>query len=93
MDRKNIINKTLGYIHQLPDEKLNELADYAEFLYQKYEENILQKGIYKLVEDSKSYDFLNEEEDLYTVNDITPRGHVVRARQKIAVSRKKSSLK
>ncbi|MCB4235381.1 hypothetical protein LDL59_10680 [Kaistella anthropi] len=36
----------------------------------KYEENLLKDGIAELVEQSKAYDFLDEEEITYSVSDI-----------------------
>ncbi|MBI3599252.1 MAG: hypothetical protein HY097_01225, partial [Nitrospinae bacterium] len=50
--------------------KVAEVADFTEYLYQKYEEYIFNRGIRKLASESKSFEFLKEEEDLYTVNDL-----------------------
>ena len=36
----------------------------------KYEENLLNGGIAELVEQSKAYDFLDEDEITYSVSDI-----------------------
>ena len=36
----------------------------------KYEVEALQEGIEKLVSHSKSFDFLNEDEDLYSLDDL-----------------------
>ncbi len=54
----------------LPVEKVGEVADFADFVLKKYEENILQKGIEKLVEQSEAFQFLHDEEDIYTLADI-----------------------
>jgi|GEM_PF-2011382 hypothetical protein len=37
---------------------------------EKHEESILQKGIQQLTSKSKSYQFLENEDDLYPVSDI-----------------------
>jgi hypothetical protein len=42
-------------------------------LYQKYEDYILNKGIQKLISQSRSFEFLKEEEDLYTLEDLKER--------------------
>lgn len=36
----------------------------------KLDDETLQKGLNELVSKSKSYDFLNQEEDLYSVEDL-----------------------
>ncbi|MEK6546603.1 MAG: hypothetical protein AABZ28_08750, partial [Nitrospinota bacterium] len=70
MTKEILISKTVDYLKNLPDEKVAEVADFTEYLYQKYEEYILNRGIRKLASESKSFDFLKEEEDLYTINDL-----------------------
>ncbi len=70
MTKEALIQKTLKRLSDLPKDKVNEVLDFADFIAKRYEENILQKGIISLVTDSKSYGFLNNEEDLYTVNDL-----------------------
>ncbi|MBI3814550.1 MAG: hypothetical protein HY279_08830 [Nitrospinae bacterium] len=70
MTKEILINKTVDYLKNLPDEKVAEVADFTEYLYQKYEEYIFNRGIRKLASESKSFEFLKEEEDLYTVNDL-----------------------
>lgn len=39
----------------------------------KIDDKIIQEGMQKLSYESKSFDYLNEEEDLYTVNDVKER--------------------
>ncbi len=70
MDRQSLINRTIGTLEKLPQEKLNEIADFADFVLKKYEDQILQKGIDKIVAESDSFAFLNEEEDLYDESDL-----------------------
>jgi hypothetical protein len=57
-------------VSKLPIEKAQEVSDFADFILKKQEEELLQKGIQKMVENGKPYDFLKTEEDLYTVNDL-----------------------
>jgi len=54
----------------LPVEKVEEAADFADFVSKKHEEYILQNGMYKIVEGSEAFNFLNEEEVLYSKKDI-----------------------
>jgi hypothetical protein len=70
MDRQTLIESTIDKISQLPDIKINEVNDFVDFLLSKIDNNIIREGIQKLTSDSKSYDFLKDEEDLYSVNDL-----------------------
>jgi hypothetical protein len=73
MSRETLIKKTLEVLSKLPAEKVSEIADFAEYLLKKYDDEILQKGIEKIVSDSKTFDFLKTEEDIYTVEDLKER--------------------
>lgn len=70
MDREILIKDTLAKIQQLPDLRIQEINDFADFLLSKIEDSILLKGIQKLTSDSKSFEYLKNEEDLYSANDI-----------------------
>ena len=70
MTKEAIIEKTLKTLNVLPAEKAEEIADFADYVLKKYEEHILQEGIYKIVEESDAFNFLNEEEVLYSKKDI-----------------------
>ena len=70
MTKEAIIEKTLQTLNVLPAEKAEEVADFADFILKKHEEDSLQKGIYKITEDSEAFNFLNEDEVLYSVKDI-----------------------
>lgn len=70
MTRQAIIDKTIQMINQLPDDKAIEIVDFAEFIIKKYEDQLLVNAIQQLNSESKSFGFLNEDEDLYTVSDI-----------------------
>ena len=66
---ENIVEK----IRHLPDEKIKEVNDFTEFLLSKIEDRLITEGITKLTSDSGSFNFLEYEEDLYTVNDLKER--------------------
>ena len=70
MTHQALIQKTLAALSKLPQEKASEIADFAEYILKKYDEEILQKGIEKLTSTSKAYDFLKTEDTIYTVADL-----------------------
>jgi argininosuccinate lyase len=70
MLRETLINKTIESLSKLPNDKVREVSDFTEYILKKHEEESLQKGIEKLVSDSNTFQFLKDDEDLYTVNDI-----------------------
>jgi len=70
MTREILIKKTLGTLSRLPQDKISEVSDFADFVLKKYEEEILRKGVEKLIIDSKTFNFLKEEEDLYSIDDL-----------------------
>ena len=70
MDRNDLIENTLLKIKQLPDTKIREINDFAEFLLRKIDDKILLQGIQELTSQSSAFSYLNDEEDLYSVNDL-----------------------
>ncbi|MEO6682426.1 MAG: hypothetical protein ABIN48_06330 [Ginsengibacter sp.] len=70
MTREAIIEQTINTINKLPDNKLRELSNYISFLLKQYEESEITRGIQKMAAESKSFEFLDKEEDLYTVEDL-----------------------
>jgi hypothetical protein len=65
MNKQLIIERTLKVINQLPEDKAEEISDFADFVFKKYEEQELSKGIQKLAAESNSFNFLESEEELY----------------------------
>ena len=70
MTRQIIIERTLKVINQLPEDKAEEISDFADFVFKRYEENELTNGIQKLTSESKAFDFLNNEEEIYSLADL-----------------------
>jgi hypothetical protein len=70
MTRQLIIERTLKAINQLPEDKAEEISDFADFVYKRYEEQELTNGIQKLTSESQVFEFLNNEEDIYSVADL-----------------------
>lgn len=70
MTREAIIQKTIQALKALPEDKAEEICDFADFMLKKYEELTLQQGIQTLQSRSESFNFLNEDEVLYSPADI-----------------------
>lgn len=70
MNRDAIIQKTVKTMSLLPDEKAEEVSQFADFILKKYEEHCIQQGIQKLNSDTETFNFLNEEENIYSPADI-----------------------
>ena len=66
MTRQVLIQRTIDNLSKLPDQKLKEVSDFAEFLLSKLEDKLLTEEIQKIAMNSKSFRFLEDEEDLYT---------------------------
>lgn len=73
MERKLLIDQTIEKINRLPDIKIKEVNDFIEFLLSKIDDQIITEGIQKIVSDSKSFDFFNEEESPYSTDDLKER--------------------
>ena len=70
MSKKDLIEKTLETLQKLPADKIAEVSDFANFILRRNEDKQITEGIAELSSQTKSYAFLNEEEDLYTLNDV-----------------------
>lgn len=70
MTRQVLIQRTIDNLSKLPYHKLEEVADFAELMVSKLEDKLLTEGIQKLAMNSKSFQFLEDEEDLYTEADL-----------------------
>jgi len=70
MNRIQLIKDTLEKIERLPDFEIEEINDFAGYLLSRLDDKILVDGIQQLSSDSKTFDYLNNEENLYSVNDI-----------------------
>ncbi len=70
ISKQAIIDRTINAINLLPADKAAEISDFADFVSKRYEEQLLAQGIHQLAAESKTFDFLNTEEDLYTEADL-----------------------
>jgi len=70
MTRRIIIERTVNAINQLPEDKAVEISDFAEFIIKRYEEQRLTEGIQNLTSNGHSFDFLAEDEEIYSLADL-----------------------
>lgn len=70
MAKEKLIKNTLKTLYKLPDDRIKEVNNFADFVLQKYEEGIIQKGVQQLMSNSRSFEFLEDEEELYSVEDL-----------------------
>ena len=70
MTKQTIIKRTVEIINQLPEDKAVEISDFADFLIKRYEEQVLVRDIQHIISESHSFDFLKNEEDLYSESDL-----------------------
>ena len=73
MTRDILIKKTMDHLTKLSDQKLKEVSDFTEFLINKIEDQELIEGIRILANNSKVFKYLEEEEDLYSVENLKER--------------------
>ena len=69
MTKQAIIEHTIEAINQLPDDKAAAIADFADSLIRQQDEIHLNKDVQQLAS-GNAFDFLKDEEDLYTEKDM-----------------------
>ena len=70
MTKEIIIERTLKVINQLPEEKAEEISDFADFIFKRYEEQELTNEIQQMISESRAFDFLQNDEEIYSVSDL-----------------------
>ena len=70
MEREILVKRTIGRIEQLPTSRLQEVVDFVEFLIQRTDDALITEGLKKLSSSGRTYDFLNEEPETYSINDL-----------------------
>ena len=73
MTREAIIQKTVEVLQALPDEKIVEVSDFADYILKTYDDRLLRQGMQALVEKSDTFSFVEEEPELYSVRDLKER--------------------
>ncbi len=70
MSKQAIIDRTVKAITLLPKEKAEVISDFVDFMFKRHEETLISDGIKNIVSESSAFNFLEEEEDLYTIADL-----------------------
>jgi hypothetical protein len=70
MTKSNMIEKTLEVISQLPEDKINEVSDFADYLLKKHENSLIVKNIADLTTDGETFKFLEDCPDIYSEKDL-----------------------
>lgn len=70
MTRESLIKITINNLSKLPDQRIKEVADFTEFLLNKVDDALITDGIRKLSAQSKAFQFLEEDEELYSRADL-----------------------
>ncbi len=70
MSRTELLEKTVSKLSQLPEQELNEVSDFAEFLLAKIQKIILSDEVTKLNLSSNAYKFLEDDKNIYNVSDL-----------------------
>jgi hypothetical protein len=73
MEREVLVEKTIRRIEQLPLMRVREVNDFVEFIARKTDDALITEGLQQLASGSQAFDFLNDEPELYTVNDLKSR--------------------
>ena len=73
MSKKELLSHTMSRLENLPIKSLEEVADFADFIAKKHEEKTLLQGVTFINSQSSSFQFLEDEEDLYTIADLKER--------------------
>lgn len=73
MKKEQLIEQAANKMSQLPETKIQEVSDFVDFLFSKIDNQILLDNAQQLSSESTSFDFLKEEEDLYSVSDLKDR--------------------
>jgi hypothetical protein len=67
MIKQMIIERTWNASNHFPEDKAEEISDFAGFVCKRYEEQELTKGIEKLTSEGHTFEFLNTEAALYSI--------------------------
>ena len=70
MEREVLVKRTIGRIRQLPMTRIREVNDFVEFITQKNDDALITEGLQQIASISHTYDFLYNEPDIYSVNDL-----------------------
>lgn len=70
MSKTELIEKTIAGLRQLPENDVKEIHDFTEFLMSKLGNKLLTEEVTLLNTKSSSFKFLEDDEDIYSVDDL-----------------------
>ena len=70
MEREALMEKTIRKIEQLPTSRVREVNDFVEFVIRRTDDALITEGLQHLSSYSHVNDFLINEPELYSVNDL-----------------------
>lgn len=70
MNKQAIIERTVNAIKHLPEDKAEEISTFADFIFKRYEESKLAENIQELASESETFQFLEEDEEIYLLSDL-----------------------
>ena len=70
MEREVLVKNTIGRIRRLPTKRVQEVSDFVEFIIRKTDDAMIAEGLQQLSSTSHANDFLYDEPELYSVNDL-----------------------
>jgi len=73
MEREVLVKNTIVRIEQLPIKRVQEVNDFVEFIIRRTDDALITDGLQQLSSISNAYDFLYNEPELYSVNDLKER--------------------
>ena len=73
MEHNVLVEKTIRKIGQLPTTCVRAVDNYVEFIIRRTDDSLITEGLQQLASCSHTYDFLYNEPELYTVNDLKMR--------------------
>jgi hypothetical protein len=70
MKKEKMLKDTIDKLRLLDETNLQEANDFVEFLLHKVSDKELTQEIQQQAQEGKSFEFLNEEEELYSIKDL-----------------------
>ena len=73
MERELLMERTIRKIEQLPTTRIQDVVDFVDFITQRTDSSAITEGLQQLSSISHSFDFLYNEPELYSENDLKVR--------------------
>jgi hypothetical protein len=73
MEQEVLVENTVRKIKKLPATRIQEVNDFVEFILGKNDDALITEGLQQLSSCGRTFDFLRDEPELYSVNDLKVR--------------------